>query len=627
MRGLQIFGVAWAVFILYTAFAIARHPLVQGPIFFTGSVIFVFSLYPMTKKGLAKHWPGPLDALAIISAIVITVRTIADYSEITRTYYIFSGIDVLFSILVLIIAIEGTRRAFGWALPIIVLFFFSYLIWGKFISGAWGHPGVELPSVLAMMYRGSDAYWGTIMWVHSTVVSVFMLFGPVLLASGASLAIMGIANFVGGRIPGGAAQISAISSSLFGTISGSAVGNVSATGIVTIPTMKKVGYNSPFAGAVEAVASTGGQIMPPIMGTAAFIMAEFLGIPYVKIMIAAFIPAVLYYASLMSILFFHGRAYRIGALPQELIPEAREVFAWRRLGTFVIPIVVLLGIIFYTFIPQLAAAGALVTAALLYLATGGRPSLREAGKRLAVIGEALVSGVTLVSGLTLIVVSIQIAVFSITFIGFGVVLSEFVISVGKEYLILALMLSMVAAMVLGMGMGTTAAYVIAIAVVGAPLIKLGIEPLVAHLFVFYYAVLGVITPPVCVAVFAAAVIAKCDWLPLARRAISLALTGFVVPYLFVYQPALIMQGSVQDILMSSITALAAIFALASAGVGFLLRKTTILERIGLGIGGLLLLPTNPSTWNLIGLAVIALILLIQWLRPLKDSRLGISDSV
>ncbi|MDO8569024.1 MAG: TRAP transporter fused permease subunit [Dehalococcoidales bacterium] len=617
---LAVVGLAWAFFTIYTAFAIARHPVVQGPIFLTFAVIIVFSYYPMTKWELDKRWPPLLDILAMLITIAVCVRAVLNYEVFTRLYYQFTMVDVACSVLLLIIAMEGARRAYGWIIPILVVFFFSYLIWGKFIPGTWGHPGFDVYAVLARIYRGSDGYWGSMTWVVSTIVAIFIFLGPVLVASGAGKAIMNFAYFFAGKMPGGAAQVAVVGSSLFGTISGSAVANVAAVGTITIPTMKKAGYSSSFAGAVEATASTGGQIMPPVMGAAAFIMAQFLTMPYRSIAWAALIPALMYYYALMTILYFHAKIHRIGSLPPELIPKAKEVLDWRNLVSFAIPVGVLLGILAYTFIPQLAGAGAVVTAALLYILTGARTSLGQVRKYTVNMGTSLISGANQLSTLIVLVVAIEVLIFSIDYTGLGVKLSELIISVGRGSLMLSLLLSMVTTIVLGMGMATTPSYVIAIAVLEAPLVKLGLTPLTAHMFIFYFAVIGAITPPVCPASFTAATIARTGWGKLSLIACALGLTGFIVPFLFVYEPALLMQGTPAAIISALVPSILGIFAISAAALGYYVRKMKLLERLALGVGGLLLFAPTSMLPNLIGFGLMVAVFLIELLRGRSQAK-------
>ncbi|MBI4318005.1 MAG: TRAP transporter fused permease subunit [Chloroflexi bacterium] len=611
---LALLGLLWAAFALYSGFTVAAHPLVQGPLFFALGTVFVFSHYPMTTRS-SKRWPSSLDILAMATSIAISARAVLNYEEFSSAYYQFSNLDIICSVLVLLIGLEAVRRVFGLAVPIVALFFFTYLIWwGKFVPGVWGHAGISVDRALAQMYRGSEAYWGSITWIMATVVTVFIFFGPVLLASRGGETFLNLAALLARRIPGGPALVAVWSSLLFGTISGSAVANVIGTGTFTIPAMKKAGYRAEFAGAVEAASSTGGQIMPPIMGAAAFLMAEFLAIPYVSIMRAALIPAILYYLSITVAVVFHGRIKGMSTMPENIVPNATDLFNWKALVCITIPITVLMGVMLYTYSSALSASWALVTAILLHVSLGGSWSLPDLRKRLSTIGEALVSGAEGVATLIVLAVVIQVIVFAIGYSGLGVTLSAAILGLGESSLLPALIAAAVTAILLGMGMATAAAYVIAIAVVGPPLVNLGLAPLTAHMFVFYFAVLGALTPPVCPASVAAAAIAKADWIRLSLVAVALAAGGLIVPFLFVYNTSLLMEGPLSDILLSVLVAAAGIVLVAGGCMGNFLKGATVPERLGLGLSGLLLLLRPSTVGVLIGLAVVSLVLFSQLRR-------------
>jgi TRAP transporter 4TM/12TM fusion protein len=443
------------------------------------------------------------------------------------------------------------------------------------------------------LYQTTNGYWGVVTDIVSRVVLIFIIFGPVLFATGAGESFMGLANFVGGRVKGGAAQIAVIASGLFGMFSGAAVANVATTGAFTIPTMKKVGYRNNFAGAVEAAASSGGQLMPPIMGAGAFVMAEFLGKPYLEIMIAAIIPAVLYYIGVASGIFFEASRTGLGRLPAEMLPKAGEVFHWKNLARVVIPLGVLLWFLLKFFPPQNCAAWALVTSIVLYTFTGGQLNRGELKKRFVEIGEGFLGGVRSLCWLTVMIVCIQTVVCLIALTGFGVKFAAVVIELGKANMLLALLVTMMAAIILGMGMPTVAAYVIAVAVIGPALLKLGVPLFNTHMFVFYFAVISAITPPVAVATYPAAALAEGQWISIAWIAMRLAIAAYIVPFLFIFNPPLLMIGGPVEILTATFFSLLGIICLAIGGMGYFIKPTTIPERIIFVFAGIFFLIPNP----------------------------------
>jgi TRAP transporter 4TM/12TM fusion protein len=448
----------------------------------------------------------------------------------------------------------------------------------------------------------------------SRVIAIFILFGPVLFASGIGTTFINLARFFGGRFTGGAGQISVFSSAFFGMISGSAVANVMVDGVITIPTMKRLGYKSEFAGAIEASASSGGQIMPPIMGVGAFLMAEILGIPYLYVALAAAIPAVLYFYGVGCGIYFSARKYGLGKVPKELMPKAREVFVPRQMLNLLIPIGVLVYLLALLLPPQLAAGAALITIMAVYLFLGGSLSGKELWKRMKGIGGGFFEGAA--GGLAMLMVlgsCVQMSVSLISLTGLAVKMSEVIMELSAIHILVALTAAMAVTMVLGMGMPTTAAYIIAAVVLGPSLIGMGLPGLSAHLFIFWYSVLGNVTPPVCVAVYAAVSIAGGNWWRMGWIATGLCIPAFLVPYTFVFYPELLLKGEPLMTVWICFTACVGIFFVAAGIFGFFIKPTNKLERLLFIAGGLLLFDPRFLT-SLIGILLVALAWLSQRLR-------------
>jgi TRAP transporter 4TM/12TM fusion protein len=492
--------------------------------------------------------------------------------------------------------------------------FFGYALFGDFIPGFFGHPGFTLTEILYHFYMMTEGIWGLLTDMTSRVIAIFILFGPVLFATGMGNTFINLARFFGGRFTGGAGQISVFSSAFFGMISGSAVANVMVDGVITIPTMKRLGYKSEFAGAIEASASSGGQIMPPIMGVGAFVMAEILGIPYLHVALAATIPAILYFYGVGCGIYFSARKYGLGKVPKELMPKAREVFELRQMLNLLIPIGVLVYLLALLLPPQLAAAAALIAIMVVYLILGGSLAPKGLWERLKAMAEGYFDGAT--GGLAMLMVlgsCVQMSVSLISLTGLAVKMSEVIMELASINIMVALTAAMAVTMVLGMGMPTTAAYIIAAVVLGPSLINMGIPGLSAHLFIFFYSVLGNVTPPVCVAVYAAVSIAGGDWWRMGWIATGLCIPAFLVPYSFVFYPQMLMQGDPMVIVVTTLSACVGILFVAAGAFGFFKKPTNILERLLFIAGGILLFDPGFLT-DIIGAFLVGAGWLSQKLR-------------
>ncbi len=467
---------------------------------------------------------------------------IAFSHQMLRNQYGFleNGFQVALAITLLILAMEGARRMIGWPLPLVAGLSLLYGMYGQYVPGEFGHAGTPLRSFLGTLTIAEGGLWGSLTGVSVGVVAIFVIFGAILNAGEAGQGFMNVASAAAGRLTGGAAKVSVLSSALFGSISGSASANVASTGAITLPAMRNLGYPKRLAAAVEAVASSGGQIMPPLMGAGAFVMVELTGVPYSQIMLAALLPAVLYFAAVWMGINAYAQRYELRGVPKDQRPTPRAVIITS--AFFLVPFTVLLVAMFAVgFTPQYAAALA-IFAGLVALFFDIAPSFNWRLGLTRLAGAMLIAGrqVAMIAAIILCA-SIIIGVLGIT--GLGVKITSVILSGSGGSLWPALLLTALACLLLGMEVPTTAAYVICVSVAGPALIDLGLEPLQAHLFVFWFALLSTITPPVCGAVFIAAGMIGENWLKVALTSMALGIGLYIIPLAMIANPSLIRLSS------------------------------------------------------------------------------------
>ncbi len=444
--------------------------------------------------------------------------------------------QVLIATVLLITVVEGARRVIGWPLPMVALCALLYGFFGEYIPGEFGHSGLPLASFLGTLTIAEGGLWGSLTGVSVGVVSIFVIFGAVLNAGAAGKGFMNLATAAAGRLDGGAAKVSVISSALFGSISGSASANVASTGAITLPAMTLLGYPRRLSAAVEAVASSGGQIMPPLMGAGAFVMVELTRVPYTEIVLAALLPAILYFVAVWVGINAYAKKYELKSVTKSDLPDRKDVVITT--GFFVIPFTVLLGGMFVgNFTPQYSACLAIIVGLLLLLVDDQFIfRLRDIGLRLE---SALLTSAKQVSMIAAIILCASIVVGVLGITGLGVKITSLILSGSGGLLWPSLLLTAIACLILGMEVPTTAAYVICVSVAGPALISLGLEPLQAHLFIFWFALLSTITPPVCGAVFISAGMVGENWLKVAITAMSLGIGLYIIPLSMIINPNLI----------------------------------------------------------------------------------------
>ena len=580
-----ILSIGLVMFQLYTTAFGLFSDMIQRSVHLAFVLTLVYILKPASKKMEQTTVPWYDAVLALLSAAsciyLVSIYKIVVY----RPLQWVSGIDKFFAVIVVILILEASRRSVGLTFPILGIALLSYAYWGKYFPGIWTHQGFSIDRIFQNFYHNTNGVWGTMLGISATMLAMFAIFGAILAGTGGAETFIKIGQRIAGRTTGGSGKIAIIASSLFGMVSGSAIGNVVATGVFTIPTMKKAGYSNEWAATIEAVASTGGQIMPPIMGAGAFIMAQLIGINYLVIAKAAIIPAILYYISCFYAVHLVSCRDNIRGETEKPRIEVNEYLV------ILVPLAIFLGLLSkgYTVMKGgfWATVGALITYTLVFFRSDRNVKnvLKSTGK---ICFDTAINGANNIVEMCGILAGAQITISLVSLTGLGVKLSDLIVSLGRGNLFLCLFFSMVVCIILGMGLPTTAAYVLGAAVLAPALVSLGIDPLIAHLFVFYFACLSAITPPVCVAVFMASGLAKADWLKVGIISCLVGLPAFIVPFTFAYNPALILQGAFAEILIAIVTAVIGVIFIDIFVVGYLNGNVNIIERLLLLAGGVML---------------------------------------
>jgi len=519
--------------------------------------------------------------------------------------------DVLFGILSLIVIIEVVRRYCGLALPIIVIFFLIYALFGDKFPGIFQCRSVRFDRVISFIYSPMGIY-SSILGSASTFIFMFVIFGSFLLVCGVGKFFTDFALSITGNSRGGPAKMAVVASSLFGMVSGSSTSNVVSTGTFTIPLMKSIGYKNVFAGAVEAVASAGGQIMPPIMGAAAFVMVELTEVPYVQIMKMAIFPALLYYVGLFYMVDIESEKMNLPKLKKKDIPSI--MFILKKQSYLSIPIFVLIFCVAYLNLSLIRSALISILSVLIVSAIKSETRI-NLYKLLNALESASINVGPVVS--TCAIAGVVVGILTLT--GIGLNIGNMIIFVASGNLFLTLFLTMLLSLLLGMGMPTVAAYAVCAAVAVPPLVKLGVPFIVSHFFVFYFAVLSTITPPVALSAFVAAGIAEANQNLVGYTAFKLAIPGFIVPYMFVYGPSLLLIGSYSALITTIPTAVIGILSLACAAQGWFLGRLTLYSRFAFLLAALFLIKPGLSS-DLIGVLLLIVFTTIQYFKKQNKTK-------
>ena len=614
-----VIGIAMALFHIYFLGYSTITPWILCYTHLCFGLVLVYMFYPFSSKS-PRNGPSAVDLVFILLSLataiyfILTMDTIIYRIGISPTSW-----DLVFSTLLVILVLEMTRRTNGWILPMIGLVFILYAMWGKYLPHAMGgHRGYSFSRVISYL-TGMDAMLSTPLSTSASFVFLFILFSAFLNGTGAGQFFIDFALALTGRYRGGPAKAAVVSSALFGTISGNSAGNVMATGTFTIPLMKQVGYSPTFAGAVEATASTGGQLTPPILGSAAFIIAELTGTPYLTIVVASIIPAILYYVSVFYIIDLEAQKKSLFGLPKNMLPQLWTVL--RERGHLFLPVFVLIFVLVVMKASVMKAAIWAIYATFICVMAKKNTRL----KAMEVI-NALAGASKQATGMIAACATAGIVVGVLNLTGTGLKFAGAVIAISGGQLSLALLLTMAASLILGMGLPTTSAYLICAAVIVPALVGMGVEPLVGHMFVFYFACLSAITPPVALAAFAGASIAKTRPLDVAFTAVRLGLIAFIVPFMFVYEPSLLARGDAYTILTTLVTSVIGVLALGSALQGLLLgTPQNIFLRLCLFGGALCLIKPGLIT-DLMGAAFIVPSLLSVVYARAKKKKLLVEEA-
>ena len=570
-------GLGSIIFHMFLIFSGLIPNLVSRPIHMAFAIPWIF-LYSENDKKVS-FINIVLTVLGVLSCLWIALN----HDLLSDQYgFIENEFQFILSFFLLFLVLEMARRSVGWPLPLVTLIALLYGMFGYLIPGEFGHPGIPVNSFLGNLTIAETGLWGSLTNVSVTIVSIFVIFGCFLNAGEAGEGFMNIAKFFAGKLKGGAAKVSIISSALFGSISGSASANVASTGSITLPTMKKLGYPKKLAASVEAVASSGGQIMPPLMGAGAFVMVELTGIPYDEIIVAAFLPALLFFFTVWIGINFYSGIYNLKPMPEKDAPNKKLVFF--TFIFFLVPFFILLFFMFSGFTPQFSASIAiLLSFVLLFFNLNTKFDIKVGFDRFKKACNLCGKQISLIASIILCA-SLIIGVLAMT--GLGIKLTSLIMSFSNNNVWLALLFTALACLILGMEVPTTAAYIICVTVAGPALIDMGLDILLVHLFVFWFALLSTITPPVCGTVFIAAGMVNENWVKVSTTSMILGLGLYFIPLGMVSNPSLIKLGS------TPIEALIAMFKISICLLMFsfsiIKAKNFLLKILGLFIGCLIL---------------------------------------
>ena len=588
-----ILAICFVAFHLYTA-AFGTMPGIAQKSIHLGFLLVIFYINAMVDS--EKRWEQIfLGIMALFALGGCAYITILDENLQLRAGIVYAS-DILFAILLIIAIFEACRRKMGNPLVIITLVFVAYAFLGKYIPGFLNQPGMTLKKFTSLVYLTTDGIFGSPLYASASYVVLFVLLGAIMSVSGIGDYMTNLATSLFGHMRGGPAKVAVVASGFFGSISGSPTANVIGTGTFTIPMMKKNGFEPEFAAAVEATASTGGAIMPPIMGSTAFIMAEMLGIPYTAVAKAALIPAILYFLAVLFGVVIYAAKHGLKGIPRSQLPKVRSMLK----QIYMLAPLIFLIFCMAVFNMTIVRSGLLTIIVTLVLVEINPKTRMTKEQWLQIPVQTVKSAVSV--GIACAMAGIISGV--IMGSGLGYRISSILTSVAGTSMLLLLVLTMVVSLIMGMGVPTTAAYLVLASLVAPTMIQLGIPPLAAHMFIFYFGCISSITPPVALAAYAGAGLAGCDPNKTGYKAFRLAFCSFLMPYLFVYNPVLLMEGGVLDILWSLVTALIGAYLLASGFEGFFFRwSLKWFERPLMILGAVMLIVPGMVT-DLVGIAII-----------------------
>jgi TRAP transporter 4TM/12TM fusion protein len=595
----------YAAYYIYTARAGMQSPQAHRGIYVGGGAVLILLKYPMTKWGAGRSRPSFFDMALALGGIASFTYFVTQYSTMVHRAGSPTQTDIIFGVIAVLISLEITRRTTGWTLTILGIVALAYVFVGPDMPGLLRHGGYSFNRLFGNQFMTFNGVFGVVADIFATYVLLFVIFGTLLKKSGAAEFFVDLPYAIAGRVRGGPAKAALFVSALMGSISGSAVANVMTTGVFTIPVMRKLGYSREFSGGVETAASTGGQMLPPIMGAGAFIMAEFTGTPYSTIVLVSIIPAILYFSAVYFLIDFEALKQGLQGMDKKELEDPWKLFkdGWVNF----VPVVVVFALIIMNYSPSFAAFFGIATAVVtgFFPYRGRRAHARDYVVGLADAGETSLSIAGIVG-----TIGVVIGVLNLT--GLGLKFSDIIINVSGGNLFAALVLVTIASWVLGAGLTATSSYVIVAIIAGPALQQLGLEILVAHLIIFWVSQDANVTPPICVAAFAAASIADGRPMKTGFEAWKLARGLYIVPLLMAYSP--LITGDLADMLRVGGTGLIGIYGFAAGMSGYLRRRTRWFEQIALFGGGIALIWPGWVT-NLAGAVVLVAVWLLQRATP------------
>lgn len=602
LRIVSAIAILFSLFQVYTGLMGVLPAQLQRSIHLTFVFVLVYLLYPSTSKMDKDHFHWIDIALAVLGGTA-GLYIAVNYKALLYRAGDYNTLDLLIGAIAILLVLEGARRVVGLPIAVIASVFLLYAKVGPYLPGFLNHRGYSIERIISHMYYTTEGIIGVPLGVAATFIFLFILFGAFLEKTGIGKFFIDLANAVAGFAAGGPAKVAVLTSALEGTVSGSSVANTVGSGSFTIPLMKSLGYKPEFAGAVEAAASTGGQIMPPIMGAAAFLMAEFIGMPYLDIAKAAAIPALLYFTGIWIMVHFEAKKLGMRGLNRDELPRLSKVLKER--GYLFLP---LIGIIYFLVEGSTPIKAALYGLGLAILASFFRKETRLSLKDFL---EALEIGARNALGVSVACACAGIIVGTVTLTGLGLKLGNGLIGLSGGNLLLTLIFTMISSLILGMGAPTTANYIITSTIAAPAIVMLGVPVLAAHMFAFYFGIIADITPPVALAAFAGSAIAKSNPLKTGITASKLAIAAFIIPYIFVFSPALLLINTtplhVVEIIITSIIGMVGIGA---AMEGYFFTHAGRIERVAFLAAGLMLVDPGVLT-DIIGIGLMAILFLYQ----------------
>jgi TRAP transporter 4TM/12TM fusion protein len=598
----QWIGLVLSLFTIFCVWTVYFQPMEQVAIFFALSFSMAFLSRPLLGKGKDKPWCLAVDTFLSLVVLGIAFYIWVDYLNLVYRAGMPTSLDNVVCMAGILLTFEGARRTVGWAMIYVALAFLLYVFLGQYLFPPISHGGYDLVRIINSLFFSENGILGVPMNVMFNFIYLFIVFGALFGAAGGTKFFIDLTRSMFRGVTGGPAKVAVVSSALMGTISGSAVANVVTTGTFTIPMMKKVGFEPHVAGAVEAVASTGGQLMPPIMGAAAFVMADYLNVPYLAVAKAAILPAIIYYMATFAFVHFYTLKLGIKREKDEDLLPVMQVL--KNFWVFVPPLFVLVYFLVAGYSTSLVVMYTIIVVVVMSLFK--REYRLGPRKLIAGLSDAAKESVTVTGACA--AAGMVIAVVLLT--GLGVKIGNFVIYFSAGHLSLALIFIMLASLVLGMGMPTLVCYILLAVTTAPPLIQMGVPPMAAHLFIFYFGMLSMVTPPVGMAFYAGAALAGADTMKTGWTAWKIALSGFLLPYVFIYDPSLIWMGSTSGAILTSTKTVIGAASLSAAVVGYVKRPLSVLERLA-ALGAALLLIKPGWITDLIGIVVVVILLLLQ----------------